>query len=123
MDLLAMTVNQRQNWLRAVEAACRGIPLSLTYNELSADTQLDEDIQVEYEKLDTDVPENLKHLVQQKLSKILNMNFYQQKKWLRSIRAAHGISKNRERQTEQISDDTYEPERKFLRQWMATGRY
>ena len=68
-------------------------------------------------------PVNLVTLIQQKLSEILNMNFYQQKNWLRSIRAARGISENPERQMEQISDDIYEPERKFLQQWMATGRY
>ena len=68
MDLFAMTVDQRQNWLHAVEAARGGIPLSLTHNELSAEAQLDEDIQVEYKKPDTDVPENLEYLLQQKLS-------------------------------------------------------
>ena len=93
------------------------------YNELSVDTQLDEDIRVEYEKSDNDIPENLKHLMQQRLSEILHMNFYQRKNWLRSIRAARGISENPERQMDQISDTIYEPERKFLRQWMATGRY
>ena len=64
MDLFTMTVDQRQNWLRAVEAARGGIPPSLTYNELSTEAQLDEDIRVEYEKPDTDVPDNLKHLLQ-----------------------------------------------------------
>ena len=75
MDLFAMTVDQRQNWLQAVEAAQGGIPLSLTYNEMSAEAQPDKDIQVEYKKPDTDVPDNLKHLLQQKLGEILNMNF------------------------------------------------
>ena len=79
MDLLTMPVDQQQNWLRAVEAARGGIPPSLKHNELSAEAQLDKDIRVEYDKPDTDVPDTLKHLLQQKLGEILNMNCYQQK--------------------------------------------
>ena len=57
-------VDQRQNWLRAVEAARSGISLSLTFDKRSEEVQLDEEIRIEYKKTDTDVPENLKYLLQ-----------------------------------------------------------